>query len=330
MQPPKVRKYVMQDSPQVLLDNPPVEYEDCPIPQNYDPGFVAAIAPPIRADSSPANATDPTAVETIKDADDEFYLFGTPRDSEAPTAWGMPTMGDTTATTVISLFPPVASPPMNSPVGSDNGHATVTGPPLAPATQATEPGDAGAEGYYDVKRPTCSLNLVCYRSGAKGCELQQVHCVLRSRFPDDESFDKAVMANGRLVHNDVQFFNEMRRLYISKMCGPMRRYFSLKSLRAFRILAYTPTTRPTVVPFDDFVLQEMLYAYLHPQTLPKNDDWVRWVFRLRGKGNRHAVEFVEGWNTARIAVAGTIPWLSSCIVGIAWTAAGGDVQSAFT
>jgi hypothetical protein len=84
------------------------------------------------------------------------------------------------------------------------------------------------------------------------------------------------------------------------------------------------------VPFDDFVLQEMLYAYLHPQTLPENDEWVQWVFRLRRKDKRHAVEFVEGWNTTRIAVAGTIPWLSSCIVGIAWTAAGGDVQSTFT
>jgi hypothetical protein len=145
-------------------------------------------------------------------------------------------MGEAIVTNV-NLAPPVANPTMNSPVDSDNGHATVTGPPLAPTNQATGPGDAGSEGCYDVSRPTCSLNLVCYRSGAKGCELQQVRCVLRSRFPDDESFNKAVLAKGHLVYNDVQFFNEMRRLYISKMCGPLRRYFSLKSLRAFRILA---------------------------------------------------------------------------------------------
>lgn len=93
---------------------------------------------------------------------------------------------------------------------------------------------------------------------------------------------------------------------------------------------YMPTTRPVVVPFGEFVLQEILYAYLHPQTLPEKDEWIQWVYRLRQKDKRHAVEFVEGWNTAQIAVAGTIPWLSSCIVGIAWVAAGGDVQSAFT
>jgi hypothetical protein len=84
------------------------------------------------------------------------------------------------------------------------------------------------------------------------------------------------------------------------------------------------------VPFDDFVLQEMMFAYRHPDQLASNDDWIRWVFRLRRRDKRHALEFVEGWNTMRIAVAGTVPWLSSCIVGIAWTAAGGDVQSAFT
>lgn len=97
-------------------------------------------------------------------------------------------------------------------------------------------------------------------------------------------------------------------------------------------MKYTPTSRPNVVPFDDFVLQEMMHAYSNPgklQDLDK-DDWIRWVFRLRRKDRRHAVEFVEGWNTTRIAIAGSIPWLSSCIVGIAWASIGGDVQTAFT
>lgn len=74
----------------------------------------------------------------------------------------------------------------------------------------------------------------------------------------------------------------------------------------------------------------MMFAYLNPGQIESEDDWIQWVFRLRRSDRRHAVEFVEGWDTTRIAIAGTIPWLSSCIVGIAWTAAGGDVQSAFT
>jgi len=96
-------------------------------------------------------------------------------------------------------------------------------------------------------------------------------------------------------------------------------------------IQYTPTTRPTVVPFDDFVLQEMMYAYRNPDRLfHDSDDWIKWVFRLRRKHKRHALEFVEGWNTTRIAISGTAPWLTSCLVGIIWTAIGGDAQTAFT
>ncbi|KAF4458096.1 hypothetical protein F53441_104 [Fusarium austroafricanum] len=160
-------------------------------------------------------------------------------------------------------------------------------------------------GFYNIDKPTCSLNLVCYRSNA--CDLQQVQCILRPKFPSDESFQNMIAANPHLVYNDAQFFDEIRRLFTTQMCGFFRRYFSLKTLREFRVLAYTPTTRPSVVPFDDFVLQEMMFAYRNPGRLESNDDWIQWVFRLRKKDKRHAVEFVEGWNTTRIAIAGTIP-----------------------
>jgi len=74
-----------------------------------------------------------------------------------------------------------------------------------------------------------------------------------------------------------------------------------------------------------------MYAYKNPDRfLSDSDDWIRWVFRLRRKERRHALEFVEGWNTTRIAISGTAPWLSSCLVGIIWTAIGGDAQTAFT
>jgi len=74
----------------------------------------------------------------------------------------------------------------------------------------------------------------------------------------------------------------------------------------------------------------MIYAYRNPSRLPDNDDWIKWGFRLRRQDRRHAVEFVEGWNTTRIAIAGTIPWLSSCLVRVIWTATGSDAQTAFT
>jgi hypothetical protein len=75
----------------------------------------------------------------------------------------------------------------------------------------------------------------------------------------------------------------------------------------------------------------MMYAYRnHDKISGASNDWVQWMFRLRQKDKRHALEFVEGWDTTRIAIAGTVPLLSSCLVGIIWTANGGDAQTAFT
>ncbi|CAM1502098.1 Fc.00g040820.m01.CDS01 [Cosmosporella sp. VM-42] len=184
--------------------------------------------------------------------------------------------------------------------------------------------------YYDIDRPTCSLNLVCYRSGAGGCDLQQIQCILRSRFSDEGSFQAAIDANERLVNTDFEFFSEMQAIFRYQMSSFFRRHFSLKSHKAFRILAYTPTKRPTIVPLDDMVLQEMMYAYRNPHKLESNDEWIQWVFRLRRKDKRHAIEFVEGWNTTRIAIAGSVPWLISWLVGIIWAASRGDSQTAFT
>ena len=87
------------------------------------------------------------------------------------------------------------------------------------------------------------------------------------------------------------------------------------------------------VPIDEFSLQEIMFAYQRPESTiswPESTQWIEWVFRLRGADKRHAIEFVEGWNSARIAVAGTVPWLTSCLVGIIWSSLGGDTQTAFT
>jgi len=90
-------------------------------------------------------------------------------------------------------------------------------------------------------------------------------------------------------------------------------------------------TRLTAVLFDDFVLQEMMYAYLNSDRVSStSNDWVQWMFRLRRKDKRHALEFVDGWDTTRITIAGMVPLLSSCLVGFTWTAMGRDVQTAFT
>ncbi|KAF2469734.1 uncharacterized protein BDR25DRAFT_39049 [Lindgomyces ingoldianus] len=176
-------------------------------------------------------------------------------------------------------------------------------------------------------KPTCSLNLICY---SKGCSMGQIIVTTRERFANDEQYQRALSKTPTLVSTDGEFFQALRNRYSRDMCGFWQRYFSLKTLRSIRLLSYTEATRPTPVPLDDFTMQEVLYAYNHPSNFGPETDWVEWVFRLRQPDKRHALEFVEGWNGMRIGIAGTIPCIASSLVGIIWSARGGDVQTAFT
>ncbi|KAH6892194.1 hypothetical protein B0T10DRAFT_604969 [Thelonectria olida] len=239
----------------------------------------------------------------------------------------------TSAQTVPELAPPVPNLSGPSPAFGGQNYITTSGQantttvqPILPAPAAPAPGLR----HYDTDKPTCSLNIVCYRSGQEGCKLEQVQCTLKLKFDNHSAFQNTIAGNPNLVYTDVHFFREMRRLFNTKMSSPWRRYLSLKTLKGFRILSYTPTSRPTVVPFDGFILQEMMYAYRNPGRVSTSTDWIEWVFRLRRADRRHAVEFVEGWDSTRIGIAGIIPWVSSCLVAIAWTAAGGDPQTTFT
>jgi hypothetical protein len=83
----------------------------------------------------------------------------------------------------------------------------------------------------------------------------------------------------------------------------------------------------------EFALQEIFYIYQHPSSISnatRDDEWIDWVFRLRQHDRRHALEFVEGWSGLRIALVGSVPWVSATIVGIVWVAKGGNAQTAFT
>jgi hypothetical protein len=84
------------------------------------------------------------------------------------------------------------------------------------------------------------------------------------------------------------------------------------------------------VPLDEFTLQEIFWAYNNPTTIRSDHEWIDWVFRLRQQDRRHALEFVEGWSGFRTGVAGSIPWVVSTVVGVAWVAKSGDAQTAFT
>jgi hypothetical protein len=174
-------------------------------------------------------------------------------------------------------------------------------------------------GFDGLNKPTCSLNLMCYRSGSQGCIRRQIQVVRKwgEGYPE-------------MIRNDQEFFQALHHEYEQHICGFWRRYLSLKTLRQIRLLSYTPTTRPEVVPMDDLTLQEVFHAYRHPENIKTECEWIDWVFCLRQDDLRHDLEFVEGWSGFRIALIGSLPWIVATVVGVAWTARGGDAQTAFT
>jgi hypothetical protein len=90
---------------------------------------------------------------------------------------------------------------------------------------------------YVSKHPKCALNLVCYRAGAKHCELHQIQTVLESRFQDREAFQRAIKESPSLIATDAQFFRALRDVYQQKMCGFWRKALFLKTLRGIRLLS---------------------------------------------------------------------------------------------
>ncbi len=123
--------------------------------------------------------------------------------------------------------------------------------PLIPPVKHLDPGEKPANGrsdedidpnleveiYYVSSKPTCSLNLVCYRSGSTRCERYQIQVALRSRFQDDAAFTKVCKEDPGLLVNDEQFFQALRNVYTRKMCSIWRRILSLKTLCGFRLLS---------------------------------------------------------------------------------------------
>jgi hypothetical protein len=133
------------------------------------------------------------------------------------------------------LTPPISRKPMNTPIMESP--AEVSANQQRPDTLTPDLNiDAASSNAYDITRPTCSLNLVCYRGGREGCILRQVQTVLATRFAAKEQFETAIKNNPRLTTTDEAFFNEPRDLY-ADMSSFWRRYLSLKGLTGFRILS---------------------------------------------------------------------------------------------
>lgn len=121
-----------------------------------------------------------------------------------------------------TLMPPTSSSP-----GHDMNLKTTKAPDTATFESAA---------HYITTKRTCTLNLVCYRSGNKGCERYQIQTAKRSRFNSDEEFNEFVKNTPDLIINDEQFFNALRDVYLAKMCSLWRRAVFLKTLGCIRLL----------------------------------------------------------------------------------------------
>ena len=203
------------------------------------------VTPPVIQQAPPRSIFMDPSLTLVGDEHAHATSAGHMANHADDSTWVLPSSSNTNA-----LVPPVLNDPMRSPgtnLISLEGDAGLSAPGLS------IPANSIAATHYDIDRPTCSLNLVCYRSGAKGCYLQQIQCVLRSRFAKEGDFRLVVLQNPHLVYDDAEFFKEMRRLFEIEMCGFLQRYFSLKSLKAFRVLvvssvSYEQTQPPLPLP----------------------------------------------------------------------------------
>ena len=96
---------------------------------------------------------------------------------------------------------------------------------------------------YVSTHATCALNLVCYRTGTKECELQCIQTVLECRFNHKQVFQNTLLQKSGLISTDIQFFHALRDVYLRRMCGFWRRSFFLKTLRGVRLLSVSTASR---------------------------------------------------------------------------------------
>jgi hypothetical protein len=166
-----------------------------------------------------------TSIELLSDRPMEFPDPAAPPVSRNPLA--SPTFKQTDASEVASptastmqfvdspLIPPRIQLKKLEPTELEGKGRTEKSVATSPSSQNTM--------HYITTKPTCSLNLVCYRSGARGCELHQIQTVKRSHFKDDAEFQKVLTENPELISRDEQFFNALRDVYLGKMCNFWRR-----------------------------------------------------------------------------------------------------------
>lgn len=84
---------------------------------------------------------------------------------------------------------------------------------------------------------TCALNLLCYRSGSKGCVKRRIEVVARFRFATGAMLVSLLTRKPELITTKKRLFLALRHEYHMGMCGFWREYCSLRTLRQLRVLS---------------------------------------------------------------------------------------------
>lgn len=89
------------------------------------------------------------------------------------------------------------------------------------------------------RKETCSLNLFCRRPRSSRYVFEQITVLapkLSRRLTKSELRDLECDPEIFYVHNDPMFFETLNFVYRRKFCGFWRRWFSLKTLRSFKLV----------------------------------------------------------------------------------------------
>lgn len=91
---------------------------------------------------------------------------------------------------------------------------------------------------------TCSLHLLCYRSGGRGCKRAYIRVTKKEFYAGVLEYEEDIKNSQDLITRDENFFKGLRRIYRSEMCGFWRRLLGLKTLRRIQLLTVRWSVEP--------------------------------------------------------------------------------------
>jgi hypothetical protein len=164
----------------------------------------------------------------------------------------------------------VSEPPTNQDMTTNSGQLGGVVPPFSTFEAGASSGmqsdmmvghmlpSGSGSAVYDTSKPTCTLNLMCFRDQTKGCRIWQVSVTHVDKWMDWNAFSQYCHDHEHVLTSDKSLFRAMRVAYEKELSSLWRRWTSLKSLKGFRILsvcqnfAALPVNPPALSPSEVF------------------------------------------------------------------------------